>query len=71
MNDKFTAPAKAKWDSIPPQIQKKLLKNVWCTKCAGVTTIKNFKGEIDEGDLILTGTCITCDGQVVRVIEGG
>jgi hypothetical protein len=69
MNDQFTAEAKAIWDSIPPQIQKKLLSNVWCPHCAEITTITDFEGKVKMGDLVLSGTCATCGGNVARVIE--
>jgi hypothetical protein len=69
MNDQFTAKAKAIWGSIPPQMQKKLLSNVWCSHCAEITTITNFEGRVEMGDLVLKGTCATCGGSVARVIE--
>ncbi|MBK8129656.1 MAG: hypothetical protein IPK53_12415 [bacterium] len=35
------------------------------------TTIINFKGNIQQGDLILRGECLRCGGVVVRLLEGG
>lgn len=34
-------------------------------------TITHFTGRIERGDLILTGQCIQCHGEVARVVEGG
>jgi hypothetical protein len=70
MSGEFTGKAKAMWDAIPPQFQERLLNNVWCVHCSGVTTITNFKGHVEKGDLILTGQCVTCGGKVARLIEG-
>ena len=69
MDEKFTSKAKTRWNSIPPQIQKTLLSNVWCSNCAKATTITNFGGTIEGGDLILRGTCKRCGNKVARVIE--
>ena len=69
MSSEFTAEAKALWDSIPLQIQEQLVNNVWCSHCSGITTITDFKGGVEEGDLVLTGSCAKCGGSVARVIE--
>jgi hypothetical protein len=34
------------------------------------TTIVQFTGRIEQGDLVLDGRCISCGGPVARVIEG-
>ena len=69
MSSEFTVKAKAKWDSIPHHIQEQLLSNVWCTHCSDMTTITDFQGRVERGDLILTGNCATCGGKVARLIE--
>ncbi len=69
MNSEFTAEAKVLWDAIPLQIQKQLINNVWCSHCSGMTTITDFGGRVEEGDLILSGNCVKCGGNVARVIE--
>jgi hypothetical protein len=69
MSDKFTGKAKAIWDAIPPQAQERILNNVWCVHCSKGTTITDFKGSVEKGDLILTGQCVTCGGKVARLIE--
>ena len=71
MTDTFTDKAKALWNSIQEEEKELLLRNVWCTNCINTTTITNYDGKVEGGDLILTGTCATCGGKVARVIEGG
>jgi hypothetical protein len=70
MNDQFTPQAQNFWDAIPPDIQERLLSNVWCAACRTSVTITDFTGKIEKGDLILRGTCATCGGDVARLIEG-
>ncbi len=70
MRGEFTAEAEAVWDSIPQQVKEKLLQNVWCGACISVTTIADFKGQMEGRDLILVGRCVKCGGEVARVIEG-
>ena len=66
----FTKPARQRWETIPPDIRQKLLSNVWCGQCHCETTITNFRGAIEGGDLLLEGKCATCRSDVARVIEG-
>ncbi len=66
----FTRPARQRWESIPAGIRQRLLANVWCVQCRHEVTITNFTGAIKGGDLLLTGKCAECHGDVVRVIEG-
>ncbi|RQW01136.1 MAG: hypothetical protein EH225_09770 [Calditrichaeota bacterium] len=68
--DNFTQSAKTFWNNIPPDIQERLLDNVYCTQCRKMTTITNYTGRIECGDLILEGFCIRCGGSVSRLIEG-
>ena len=70
MKAEFTARAKAIWDSIPRHMQDKLLANVWCGRCKGETTIVDFNGHVERGDVVLRGSCAKCGSEVVRVIEG-
>lgn len=48
----FTKPARQRWESIPADIRKRLLSNVWCGQCRHETTITNFSGTIKGGDLL-------------------
>ena len=67
----FTPPARKHWESIPPDIRRQLLANVWCGACCREVTITNFTGAIRNGDLLLVGRCAECHGDVARVIEAG
>ena len=69
MNDKFTPQASLLWNKIPSTIQERLISNVWCGKCLAVTKIIDFRGQVKEGDLVLTGVCKTCGSKVARLIE--
>ena len=66
----FTPQALKLWESIPGEIRQRLLRNVWCGDCGTSVTITHFTGRIERGDLILTGQCGQCQGEVARVIEG-
>lgn len=66
----FTPQALKRWESIPGEARQRLLRNVWCVHCSQETTITHFTGRIQRGDLILTGQCGKCQGEVARVIEG-
>jgi len=66
----FSAPARKRWDKIPPSKQTKLLGNVWCGACSKTVYILVESGRIRKNDLILTGQCADCGGRVARLIEG-
>jgi hypothetical protein len=66
----FTKPARQHWESIPADIRRRLLSNVWCGQCRHETTITDFSGSIKGGDLLLVGKCTECRGDVARLIEG-
>ena len=66
----FTKPARQRWESIPADIRKRLLSNVWCGQCRHETTITNLSGIIKGGDLLLVGKCAECRSDVARVMEG-
>jgi Zn ribbon nucleic-acid-binding protein len=71
MSREFTDEAKMLWEAIPQQIQERLIANVWCPNCGTVTTITDFKGYVENGDLVLIGSCAKCGKKVARVLEGG
>ena len=54
---------------------KTFAKLCWLTSGVGgapsSTTIVNFRGTIEGGDLILPGFCSKCGTEVVRLVEGG
>jgi hypothetical protein len=65
----FTRPALWFWDGIPEHIQALMLGSAWCRQCRSVTTLVDFKGNIQRGDLVLRGHCVYCGGPAARVIE--
>lgn len=67
--NRFSHRANHLWESIPENARKVLLANVWCWKCAGSTTIVNFRGTVEGGDLILRGFCSRCGTKVARLVE--
>jgi hypothetical protein len=69
MKQHFTPEARALWQAIPPDKQELLLSTVWCGQCAETTTITEFSGREEQGDLILTGICAACGETVTRLIE--
>ena len=69
-DERFTLPAARRWAALGGRLQTRLLNNVWCGECRGSTTIVKFVGRIENGDVVLEGRCIKCDGPVARVIEG-
>lgn len=70
MRDQFTNVARRVWDSIPNDIREDIINNVWCPHCESTTTMLDYKGMVDRGDLILKGYCEVCDNKIVRMIEG-
>ena len=66
---KFTPPAAKLWAKLPKSEQQALLANVYCGSCKDVVTIVSFAGTVSKRNLILTGRCKTCGGEVARVIE--
>ena len=65
----LTPAAEKRWRSLSAKQQFQLLNNVWCVTCTKVTTIVNFSGHLEHGDLVLEGQCERCGGSVARVIE--
>jgi hypothetical protein len=65
----FTKPAIRAWERVPPGNRLRLLNNVWCGKCLDGTSIALAGGFVEDGDLVLRGSCTKCGGSVARVIE--
>jgi hypothetical protein len=70
MQPPFTPAAQLLWDAIPPHFQERVLQNVSCPHCDAMTTMTEFTGELHGRSLVLRGTCVTCRGNVARVLEG-
>ena len=56
------------WSRIPPDYQKRLINNVFCTNC-GVTTIVDYSITTDKYGVLLKGKCNACGNAVARLIE--
>jgi hypothetical protein len=69
ISQKFTPKAMKLWRKVPAWAQEKLLANVYCRKCATVTTIVDFSGKVVDGELVLSGFCQLCGSEVTRLIE--
>ena len=70
-SDRWTPEARRLWLTIPADKQRLILQNVYCSHCSAMVTMVEFSGREEQGVLILTGVCATCDGKVARVIETG
>lgn len=66
----FSRPAERRWLEIPEEARGRILENVWCAHCQGATTIIDFEGRVQRGDLLLEGHCVACGGRVVRLLGG-
>ena len=67
---KFNKKAMEKFNQIPNNIKSNRLSNVYCSSCKDTVTIVDFVATVDRSDLVLTGKCNKCFGEVVRLIEG-
>jgi len=65
----FSTDAAALWAKLSVESKKRLLSNVWCSKCGHAVTITNFTGVVKAGDLLLVGKCAECQSDVARLIE--
>jgi len=66
---KFTTEAALLWDGLPIEMQKRILKNAVCAKCNIFVEIVNYTGKVENGDLVLDGSCGFCGHAAARVVE--
>ena len=64
--DSFTPEARCRWKRIPEWAQKKIIDNVFCSKCLGSVTIVLKTAEMEGKDLVLRGKCKHCGADNVR-----
>jgi hypothetical protein len=69
LGDAFTTEARCRWEKIPSWAQKKILDNVFCSKCLTSVTILLKKAQMKGKDLVLEGKCKNCGKDVCRVVE--
>ena len=61
--------ANRKWLSLPEDLRKKLIGNVFCSNCTDMVTITDFVILDHSTGVMLDGKCKNCGSKVVRVIE--
>lgn len=59
---KGTDKALSLWHSIPKRGQLLLLNNVFCSKCKTTRGITETETNIADVALVVTGSCIICQG---------
>ncbi len=64
-------PAVRLWASIPDDGKQLILSKVWCCRCGRGGAIEDYSGSIVGGDLLLSGKCSECQGDVARAVEMG
>ena len=62
-------PAIKLWGKVTDEGKRLILANVWCGKCGHGVAIEDYTGSVVGGDLLLTGKCSDCHGDVARVVE--
>ena len=67
--DNFTPRARSIWQSLPGDVQFKILNTVWCTQCNNMTGITGIKANVCSGLLVFRGKCCRCGADVARVVE--
>lgn len=61
--------ANEQWLSIPKDIRKMLVENVFCSTCKDAVEIVNYIIVPNKFGIVLQGNCRTCNGPVARVVE--
>ena len=69
MADQFTPKAQKLWNELSANQKTSVLNNVFCPNCLGSTTIIQYSGEVEQGHLVLSGSCEKCGHKVGRLIE--
>ena len=57
------------WRSIPKEMQKRVLQNVWCSACSSSREMADHKLLVQQNMVALEGKCLTCGEQCIRFIE--
>ncbi len=57
------------WMKIPKESREKLLNNIYCVDCSGVTKLVSYHVEEDYFGLIIQGKCHNCGQEISTVIE--
>lgn len=65
----LTPPAKKRWEQIPEQVRRDILKNVWCSQCRTTVAMQLREGGMSGRSLVLRGTCKKCGSETARLVE--
>lgn len=57
------------WRSMPKADQDLILASVWCSHCRGSCAMVDYSADMIGADLLLSGKCRTCGGEVRRLVE--
>lgn len=60
--------AARKWSTLPRDLQRKLIENVFCSRCH-ITTIVDYDILDDKFGVLLQGQCKKCGQAVARLVE--
>jgi hypothetical protein len=61
--------ARRRWKSIPKDLQRQILENVWCNSCREAVLIVDWQFSNDDDMGIIKGKCLVCGGECARVID--
>jgi len=61
--------ARELWEKIPTDVRLRLLNNVYCVRCQGISGVGEAAATVLKGDLVIKGSCTKCGGPVSRVVE--
>lgn len=68
----LTPAALRRWERMELEGKEIILSQIWCNFCEGSHGILDASGHLHRsGDIMLSGFCPACGGQVRRVIETG
>jgi len=58
------------WDNLKEGHKRLILDSVYCVKCTGATTIKDYTFHPEGKCLVIRGKCLKCGHEAARVLEG-
>ena len=68
---RFTPQARRLWEALDESTRHRVLSSVWCGACGCKVSIANYSGRVVQGDVVLSGVCGRCAGEVSRLVETG
>ena len=70
-NGRFTPQARRLWEALAESERRSVLSSVWCPVCMQKGEIASYQGRVVQGDVVLSGVCSRCGGDVSRLVETG